>query len=318
NNVFRKFLTETAAELYPDLVMEQAICIPPFNGADHNEARVLKRFAENKKLNNLSIAATDFSEVFRTYDVSPPLSVATTLDRAAGLLPTARGYLNVEDELYIGAALGCQVGIMRSAFGKGADAWDDSDRLREADAAVAWQKIAPPFVGGTSKTGDEILTDEYEFGKAEMWFDKVNGKNIRQGAPASVARNCELPNITAGESGYKPFVAAARNPAGAYSVAVLPRTVKGIKRKYVGGEVRCKSVAATDKIALFGTAERVVFELDKKITRVTARSLFGGAPTDISHSILSSRNGFAVDEKTVNELNNADDRSAPAIMFEVQ
>ena len=97
------------------------------------------------------------------YDVTPQFSVASTLDRAAYLLPYAKGYLNVEDELYLAAALGCQMGIMRSVYGKGLDDWDDSDRLKEADAALFWQRIAPPFTGGNVEISKEILADEWTF-----------------------------------------------------------------------------------------------------------------------------------------------------------
>ena len=67
------------------------------------------RFQDDEKISGLSKQAVSFSEVFRTYDVTPPFSVASTLDRAAYLLPYAKGYLNVEDELYLAAALGCQL-----------------------------------------------------------------------------------------------------------------------------------------------------------------------------------------------------------------
>lgn len=317
NARFRRFLTEAAAELYPELVIEHAICLPPFNGARHDGSPVLERFADIAEYAELSETAVGNSEVFRTYDVSPALSVATTLDRAARLLPHARGYLNVEDELYIAAALGCQFGIMRSALGKGADAWDDSDRLREAEAAVAWQKTASPFIGGSVNVSDEILTDAYEFADGEMWFAKVNGKIVRQSAPSAVARNCELPETSCGRSGLKPFTAAALHPSGAYSAVVLPRTVKGVRREYVGGEVRFKCGAAST-FALFGNADRVTFECENTIGSVSARCLLGGGATDLSHTVLPSRKGFSVDGETIRRLNVVGDKSAPAVVFEAR
>lgn len=319
NNEFRRFLTDAAAELYPELIVEQAICAPPFNGADNAEDAVRERFSDNKTLSDLSLEAVGFAEVFRTYDVSPPLSVATTLDRVAFLLPHARGYLNTEDELYLGAALGTQMGIMRTPFGKGADAWDDSYRLREADAALSWQKIAPPFAGGEVKTSETTLTDEYVFGDGEMWFEKVNGKRIKQTAPAVVARGCDLPDVTAGKNGVTPFVVAAYNPVGAYSVAVLPRTLDGLRRKYVGGEVFCKTDAEINKIAFFGNADKFTFESGRAIVnRITARSLFDGRTTDVSDCVIPTRKGFGIDGARLKLSCNADDESAPAVVFEIE
>ena len=164
DNAFRKFLTDAARELYPELTIEQAICCPPVNGVTEElQHGGIGRFQDDEKISGLSKQAVSFSEVFRTYDVTPPFSVASTLDRAAYLLPYANGYLNVEDELYLAAALGCQMGIMRSVYGKGLDDWDDSDRLKEADAALFWQRIAPPFTGGTVEVSEEILADEWTF-----------------------------------------------------------------------------------------------------------------------------------------------------------
>ena len=175
--------------------------------------------------------------MFRTYDVTPQFSVASTLDRAAYLLPFAKGYLNVEDVLYLAAALGCQMGIMRSVYGKELDGWDDSDRLHEADAALAWQKFSPPFVGGKIEISEEILVDEWTFRDNEFWYQPINGRTIRQGAPAVASRNAPLPIVKAGEAGAKPFVVCAFRQ-GVYSVAVLPRALNG-KRAYVGGRVIC-------------------------------------------------------------------------------
>ena len=61
----------------------------------------------------------------------------------------------VTDELYIGAALGCAIGIMRSRYGK--DLFRMNTKLDEIAAAVRWQRFAPPFSGGELKVSDKIL-----------------------------------------------------------------------------------------------------------------------------------------------------------------
>ena len=71
------------------------------------------------------------TDVYRTYDVTSILSLPTTLDRLAAMLqgaeghPEVKGVLNVEDEVYVAAVMGCTMGVMRHPLtGKrpGADA----------------------------------------------------------------------------------------------------------------------------------------------------------------------------------------------------
>ena len=311
---FRKFLTDTARELYPELTIEQAICCPPVNGVTERLQRgEVGRFQDDEKISGLSKKAVSFSEVFRTYDVTPQFSVASTLDRAAYLLPYANGYLNVEDELYLAAALGCQMGIMRSVYGKGLDDWDDSDRLKEADAALFWQRIAPPFTGGNVEISKEILADEWTFQENEFWYQPINGRTIRQGAPAAVSRNASLPEVSAGQTGAKPFVVCSLNQSGAYSVAVLPRTLNG-KRAYVGGKVVCTLQRMPEQIALFGCAEG--FEIswkEGKVESVTAVSMLGRSEVEIPLS--EERNSFQLDADLMKELWKTDDKSAPAVLL---
>ena len=314
DNAFRQFLTETAAKLYPELTVEHAVCCPPVNGVTERLQRgEVGRFQDDEKISGLSQQAVSFSEVFRTYDVTPQFPVASTLDRAAYLLPYAKGYLNVEDELYLAAALGCQMGIMRSGYGKGLDCWDDSDRLQEADAALAWQKIAPPFAGGTVEVSEEILADEWTFQENEFWYQPINGRTIRQGAPAAVSRNAPLPKVSAGQTGAKPFVVCALNPNGVYSVAVLPRTLNG-KRAYVGGRVVCSLNHMPDKIALFGFADSFEFQwCQGKAVNVSAVSMLGGNEVEIPLSEAGRR--FQIGAELIKKLWKTDDRSAPAVLL---
>lgn len=316
DNAFRKFLTETAREIYPALTIEHAVCCPPVNGmTEALQCGAVGRFKGDKKISGLSKEAVLFSEVFRTYDVTPQFSVASTLDRIAYLLPYAKGYLNVEDELYLASALGCQMGIMRSVYGKGLDDWDDSDRLQEADAALAWQKFAPPFAGGKVEISEEILADEWAFKENEFWYQPINGRTIRQGAPAAVSRNAPLPEVKDGKTGEKPFVVCALDPNGAYSVAVLPRTLNG-KRAYVGGTVVCTLPEMPEKIALFGFAESFEFKWQGRATSVTAVSLLGGNELEIPLSEAGNR--VYIDAEQMKKIWNADDKSAPAVLFTIR
>lgn len=314
DNAFRKFLTETAREIYPALTIEHAVCCPPVNGmTEALQCGAVGRFKGDKKISGLSKEAVLFSEVFRTYDVTPQFSVASTLDRIAYLLPYAKGYLNVEDELYLASALGCQMGIMRSVYGKGLDDWDDSDRLQEADAALAWQKFAPPFAGGKVEISEEILADEWAFKENEFWYQPINGRTIRQGAPAAVSRNAPLPEVKDGKTGEKPFVVCALDPNGAYSVAVLPRTLNG-KRAYVGGDIICSLKKMPEKIAVFGFADSFEFQwYQGKAVNLTAVSMLSGSEVEIPLS--EKGNSFQLDADLMKKLWKTDDKSAPAVLL---
>jgi hypothetical protein len=72
------------------------------------------------------------TDVYRTYDVTSILSLLTTLDRVSEMLKGAEGHsevhglLNVEDEVYVAAALGCTMGILRHPL-KGIRPGKDTD-----------------------------------------------------------------------------------------------------------------------------------------------------------------------------------------------
>ncbi len=286
NTAFRKFLTDTAKKLFPELVIEHATCMIPINGIEAEiTAGTVGRFSDDKEISTLAERVAGYSQVFRTYDVLPALSVASTLDRVSHLLPVAEGYLNCEDEVYLGAALGCQLGIMRSKYGIGIES--ENSRLDEPVAAIKWQRLAPPFTGGQFRCSGEILVDEYTFEKNETWYDVLNKKTVRQGAPAVISRNTALPEVVI--SGTAPFVAAAQHPNGNYAVCVLPRNVEN-KRTYVGGIIRCLLTEKPDKIGIFGQADTFEFAWDEPVAirSIYAESLLDGACADITDGLCKS------------------------------
>ena len=89
------------------------------------------------------------SDVFRTYDVVNPLSLATTLERAAWTCAladelAARVVINVEDELYAAAALGFAMGAT-GLF------------IRSADIA----KLGQLYIDGGVYGGERYLSSEW-------------------------------------------------------------------------------------------------------------------------------------------------------------
>ncbi len=330
NTEFRGFLTLAAQELYPELVIEHASCCPPLNGFSATSENYSGRFIDDKKVVEFAKKISPFSEVIRSYDVLAPLSVSSTLDRLAVLLPETKGYINAEDELYIAAALGCQIGVMRNVYGAGRSGktayngainplGGESDRLSEVLAAVRWQKTAPPFAGGELLKSNEVLFDDYYFEKGETWYGEAYEKRIKQGAPAVISRNAPLPVVSSGEGGENPFVVCSSFEGGAYAVCVLPRTIGG-ECEYVGGNVVCELPPKTKAIAIFGIADKITFKISEKVKYVTAKNLLtpkfdiisgaeirGGA--DETSEIIVC--GDLLDSSRVA----VNDKSAPAVML---
>lgn len=172
------------------------------------------------------------SSVFRTYDVSAQLSQVTTIDRVSALLEMLRGsecILNCEDEVYIAAAMGLLMGVMRSGLNKETsvmrfDPQKVSKRLIEVERAVRWQRIAPAFAVGDHKVtlSDEIIDESYYFKDGDTWIGCAVGRTIYQSCPATVFRGIEPDRIEYNED-KKPLFIASRNPNGAISMATFSR-----------------------------------------------------------------------------------------------
>lgn len=325
---FREFLTQEAEKLFPELVIEHASCCACFNGFRGEIEKGLEgRFVGDKDVVSFAEKVLSYCEVFRSYDVLAPLSVPSTLDRLALLLPKSRGYVNAEDELYIAATLGCQVGVMRNEFGAGksdktaySGNWGargaDCDRLNEIYAALRWQRMAPPFKGGKCFTSSEVLFDDYHFEKGEGWCAEAYEKTLTQGAPSVISRNAPLPVVLAGASGNKPFCAASEFKNGAYAVCVLPRVING-KWTKVGGEITCFVSASVNKIAVFGEADKIIFKFGegekiksaKAISLLKEGELLGEAEVKDSEIIVTS--------DLIKKATSLD-KSAPALVINIE
>lgn len=264
----RRLISELAREVYPELVVEHAICCWLISEKDADYGRFARDEAYKR-----GVAFAEFSDVLRTYDVSAQLSVSTTLDRVAGVLPTASALLNCENEAYMGAALGMAVGIMSAP---------DTLGGQHMVAAVRWHRVAPAFSGGSARFSDEVLDEYYDFAPGSTWASFLFNRRVHQAAPAVIARNTELPQVTS--EGECPFVVASHNPKGAYSVAVLPRRL---------GETICSSAAVTctvdgapSDIGAFGEFSTLTLRLQATPSRVVMQDLITEETWDISKDLM--------------------------------
>ncbi len=339
NPEFRRVVTGLAKEEAPGLWIENSRGGGPLNDEecpwDVKEYTGKGRFAAwgNGSVLRRSAELISFSQVFRTYDVTPHLSIPTTLDRVAQLLAEfsgksgATGLLNCEDEVYIGAALGTAFGIMRHPGWKdpqltGYDPLELRDRSDEVIRAVRWQRIAPAFgVGVTPTTLDQArLEDTWTFRAGDTWARWVVGREVVQGAPARVARNMPLPEVDGDE---RPYVVACRNPNGAVSVAALPRisSKRGFYRPLAKVNLEVHSLQAP--IGIFGSYRTLVlrFPGDASGLRILAQDLAGDQAFDITGQVTCDGMNITIDGKLIDRVGRSNaspgDLSEPGLVLKL-
>ena len=243
------------------------------------------------------------TDVYRTYDVTSILSLPTTLDRLAEMLKGAQGQtdlhalLNVEDEVYVAAVMGCTMGILRHPL-DGLRPGADTDlffngprqakrRMDEVVRALRWQRIAPPFAAGSGsvEVSEEILTDSWTFERGQTWETELVGQATHQGAPACIARNIALPRVTS--TGEKPFVFASRFPNGAVAIGVQERTRPGRAWYMPPANVELRVGDAPGPYGIFGSCATISLVFDKPLAgkRVLAQDLASDAAMDVTDHV---------------------------------
>lgn len=277
------------------LMLEHVHGEPPVNGDWRNDGRFGTPSWSSRRMEILRN-----TDVYRTYDVTSALSLPTTLDRVFELLqassgnPEIRSLLNVEDEVYVAAVLGCTMGVMRHPL-HGLRPSEDADlffngarrtkqRIDEVVRAVRWQRIAAPYPCGQSTlhASGEILRDGWTFSAGETWQHELVGQTVWQGAPAVLARNIDLPELEAAAE--KPFVFAARFPNGAVAIGAQERTQPGRAWRMPLARVTVNVADAPGPFGIFGEFERLklVFAKPQHGKRVIAQDLAGEEPVDIT------------------------------------
>jgi hypothetical protein len=253
------------------------------------------------------------TDVYRTYDVTSILSLPTTLDRVSELLCTAAGHpelhslLNVEDEIYVAAVLGCTMGVMRHPLHGLRPAGDPDlffngprrakQRMDEVVRAVRWQRIAHPFAvgAGSFQASSEVLRDGWRFNAGETWQHELAGATVWQSAPAILARNIDLPRVLGGPE--KPFVFAARFPNGAVAIGAQERTQPGRAWYMPRCDVTLQAGDAPGPFGVFGEYRSLTLEFSKAISgkRVLAQDLASDNVIDITRLVNFSGNKIHFD-----------------------
>lgn len=281
---FRAMLTEVACQEAPGLLVEHVRCLPPFNYTSQGSTRFVNfqpQFAE-------ALTMLRFSDVLRSYDYYEPLGVPTTLDRVAALLEhgvidsQAQGLLNCEDQLYLGAALGCALGIMRVPVRVPYTHWQ-WPRIDEAVRAVRWQRIAPAFgVSSTSVAVDPVVLSDTALIPTSHWYQAVQGLTISQQAPARVSRGMPLPTVDGASD--LPYVVASQHPNGAVAVATLPRATAHTERTTPLAHVGVQIHDLAAPIGIFGQYRTLTLRLAQPRSgrRIWAQDLAADEAVDIT------------------------------------
>jgi len=317
---YRSMMSRLALEEAPGLLLEHGANCSPLNAEPapwdpEFEGPSGERFNEWGSVEQRFLDFTSFSGVLRTYDVTPPLSVPTTLDRVSGVLtgshmqPGYAGHVNAEDEVYLAAALGCAFGVMRhpvwrSYDGLNPDPFRTRERMDEVVRAVRWQRLAPPY--GLSEGGvtsvEGRLRDEWFFEPGDTWADWVVGSSRAQSAPARVARGLPLPEVFALDD-EQPYVVASRHPNGAVSVATLPR-VHHRTQHTPPVQVTLDLTTLEVPLGVFGEFNSLKLRLSEPLgtRRILAQDLAGDEARDITDLCPIQANFLTVPGSVLREV----------------
>lgn len=317
------------------LTLEHVHGESPVNGNWSKDGRFGAQSWDSKRVSILRN-----TDVYRSYDVTSVLSFPTTLDRAAELLSATaehsdvKSLLNLEDEVYLAAVLGCTMGVMRHPLiglrpGEDADLFfngprNPKKRMDEVVRAVRWQRIAPPFPTGAGfvRVDNEILTDSWVFAKGQTWDSSLIGKHVHQGAPARVSRNIELPRVTAPVE--KPYVFAARFPNGAVAIGASERTRPESAWYMPACDVELHVGDAPGPFGIFGEFRKLTLTFDRTISgkKFYAQDLAGDMAIEIGGMVEREGACLRIDGALLRRIGLSSgapgDLSSPAIVLAIR
>jgi len=335
---FRYLLTQIASEEAPGLRVEHGRGVGPLNDVpvpwEQLDCSRQGHFRTWGTVFQETLDLLAFSDVLRTYDVTPQLSVATTLERVAQILSGgaatgARGLLNCEDEPYLGAALGSALGIMRHPLWQPRPRMDYNpthvhQRIDEVTRAVRWQRLMPAFGVKEARVSldDTALVDSWCFEPGETWADFVIGQDIAQAAPARVTRGIELPEVCA--QGTPPFVVASRHPNGAVAIATLPRTTSGRNIRTPPADVTLHVGSVAGPIGIFGHYQTLTLQFDAPLgtCRVWGQDLASNEAFDLTDQVAVHDQQLVLDSQLIHDVGTSagmpGDRSEPGMVLEIR
>jgi hypothetical protein len=284
---------------------------------------------------------TDKLDIHRTYDVNDATAIPETIKRVAHVLRfpreahSARGLINCEDELYLGAALGCTYGVMRYGLFRPENpdpylknhspGFHDRRRcIDEVVRAVRWHRIAHPFA-----TTEHELVDE-----ATLPFEPFSKKGSAA-APARIARGgLPLPTVIAPDGNPLPFVFCSRFPEGEIAVATIGRCLgepapsgrfKGMRALTTpAAAVTLEAGELNRPIGVFGEYASLTFVTSSNLEgkRILAQDLAGKNPVDITGEVKVEKGKLTIPGSVIHRVGlmagKPDDLSDPGLVLAIQ
>jgi len=233
------------------------------------------------------------SDLYRTYDVGISISIPETIRRIGAFLakedPKDHRIINCEDEVYIGAGLGCSYGIMRHPLqdpmpnGKPdrfllPDFRDVKHRMDEVTRAVRWHRIAQPFAKGDAFMVDEVMLTDFK----------------SKPAPARIARGgLALAAVTMPEGKEPSYVLCSRHPEGEIAIASIPRNLGEngrLKLVFPLADVTVAVGKLDRPVGIFGEYASLTLATSSALAgkRILAQDLAGTTPVDITKEVKIS------------------------------
>ena len=304
---YREALTDIIRKYAPHTLIEHAIV----DGWSYEPNQDQQKLADL-----LSI-----SDAYRCYDVRFDFNAVTTLGRASEMLTLdcdmrqdCKGFVNIGEEPYVAAALGCTMGIMSHPLLRGSiismipDDFENGISHRATlkseyhsfdnyMRAIRWQRIAPAtgFKKGETLCSEKWLTDSWTYEKEPYPYslDSVKGKTFTQTAPQIVARGTYLPEIAKADGEYEPYIAASVNSqTGVYTIATLPRTIDKVMNCTIPPvDVTGRGLSADKCFGVFGVYNSLTLEFDRNIEGMR---LFGGDILLDEHNDITDVDGINI------------------------
>lgn len=291
------------------------------------------------------------SDVFRTYDVPAIMSIPMTLNKIAELSNVEpphdkrSGLVNCEDEVYIAAALGFTMGVMRHPY---RDEFPNGSpdmsfpavhrnlktKMFEVIRAVRWHRIAPAFsVSGEQFFVDNnTLKDSWQFkniaAEIEEWWTRnpltkplINNNIFTVSAPQIITRNAIPPTVQPNKDGLVPFCVASLNPNGVFSIATLGRT---IGRDYFIPKCDITAnIGSANTIGVFGEYKTLTLNTDiKNITKILLQDLADDKCFDITNCVDICGNNIKIGGEIISKIGTLaqpeNDTSEPGVIIKIK
>ncbi len=317
---FRKMLTALAKQIYPELIIENTLCIPPVNGFNGDEELSLQyQFPWNQNMKKYIDKVCKISEVFRSYDVTEELSTTTTLARLCYLLKQNNSIINCEDEVYLGAILGCSLGIERNKMCAKSPITPLSSfhyRYHEAVAAMRYRSISFAFAKAKLHLSKETFMDEVPFGP--YWSENVSNQLVKQVCPARVSRNTSLPKVKKIKE--VPYVVCAKDYNHNYAIGTFKRLNHEEDEKYEI-DVSVQIDEPIDNLAIFSNHIRQLkahFLKPLQMKKLILVDLINLTKKDVTSFIKVQNNTLTIPYSSLTSSFVCDDASSKAYLLKIE